>query len=160
MPSTPRTTVRVAASSAGIAVAAASLARFWEQAGLDPGAAWPVHVALDEILSNIVRHGGAEGRDALIDVSFASADGCVEVAVADDGPEFDPLGLPEPDLASRLEEREPGGLGIHLVRHLMDGVEYARREGRNRIVITRRARASGPPGREKDQPHGHPPGTS
>ncbi len=142
MSSTPRVTVLVAASPAGIAAAADSLARFQADHGLDPEAGWPVHVALDEILSNIVRHGGSRGRAPAIEVSFAIAAAGLQVTVVDDGPEFNPLNLPEPDLTSSIEERQPGGLGVHLVKRLMDRVEYARREGRNHLVITYRARPS------------------
>lgn len=150
MPSTPRVTVRVAASPDGIAAAADGLARFQADHGIDQAAGWPVHVALDEILSNIVRHGHGPGPDASIEVTVAlTADG-LQVTVADDGPEFDPLQLPEPDLTSPLDERRPGGLGVHLVRRLMDRVEYARFDGRNHLVITYRARPPGPPDRGRE----------
>ena len=146
MPSTPRVTVFVAASPAGIAGAAEGLARFQADHGLDVEAGWPVYVALDEILSNIVRHGGGHGKGPIIEVTFAVAAAGLEVTIVDDGPEFDPLKAPEPDLTSPIEERQPGGLGVHLVKRLMDRVEYARREGRNHLVITYRARSSDPPG--------------
>ena len=58
--------------------------------------------------------------------------------VSDDGPEFDPLAAAEPDTALGVEERPVGGLGIALVRRLMDAVEYERRGGRNRLLMRRR----------------------
>lgn len=142
MSSTPRVTVLVAASPAGIAAAAEGLSRFQADHGLAGQAAWPVQVVLDEILSNVVRHGGGRGREPLIEVTFAIAADALQVTIVDDGPEFDPLQLPEPDLTSPLGERRPGGLGVHLVKRLMDRVEYARRDGRNHLVITHRAGAS------------------
>ncbi len=146
MPSTPRVTVFVAASPAGVVAAGNDLVRFQADHGMDPEAAWPVHVALDEILSNIVRHGGSQGRDPLIEVSFVIDSADLEVTIVDDGPEFDPLNLPGPDLTSSIDERQPGGLGVHLVKRLMDRVEYARRGGRNHLVITYHVRPSNPPG--------------
>ena len=97
MPSTSRVTVRVAAGLSGIAAAADRLSRFLGEVGINPESAWPVHVALDEILSNIVRHGGDQGRAPLIDVTFAAVDDGLEVTVVDDGREFNPLQAPEPD---------------------------------------------------------------
>ena len=56
-------------------------------------------------------------------------------SVEDDGLPFNPLEAPEPDLDSPIETRQIGGLGIHLVRNVTDGLEYRRNEGRNRLVI-------------------------
>ncbi len=138
MPTTPGSTVRVAASDAGIAAAAEALDRFQADQGLDPGAMWPVHVALDEILSNIVRHGAGRLEERLVDLTFVLTAAGIEVTIVDDGPEFDPLRVPEPDLTSPLQIRQPGGLGIHFVRRLMDRVEYACRDGRNHLHIVHR----------------------
>jgi serine/threonine-protein kinase RsbW len=60
------------------------------------------------------------------------------VVVADDGPEFDPLSAAEPDTTLGVEDRPIGGLGIALVRRLMDEVAYERRDGRNRLRFERR----------------------
>ena len=146
----PRATLHVAASAAGIAAAADGLAKYWEEAGFDPESAWPFHVALDEILSNIVRHGGPQGREPLIEVSFAIAAAGPEVTIVDDGPGFDPLDVPEPDLTSSIDQRQPGGLGVHLVTRLMDRVEYARREGSNHLVISRRVPPPNPSDRKRE----------
>jgi anti-sigma regulatory factor (Ser/Thr protein kinase) len=137
MVSAPRLTVRVAASQEGLLAAAEAFDRFETAHSLDPEATWPVHVALDEILSNIVRHGSTGRAEVHIDVTATLAAGCVEVTVEDDGPAMDPLSLPEPDTTAPLEARRPGGLGVHLVRNLMDRVAYTRDGGRNRIVFSR-----------------------
>jgi serine/threonine-protein kinase RsbW len=145
MSPTERLTVPVSANLAGVRAAADALDRFQADHGLDPSAGWSVQVALDEILSNVVRHGGT-GRDrAFIEVTFALAGGSLQVTVVDDGPELDPLTLPEPDTAAPLDDRRPGGLGVHLVKRLMDRVEYARRDGRNYLTIGWRLPAPGAP---------------
>jgi serine/threonine-protein kinase RsbW len=138
MVSEPRLTVRVAASQEGLRAAAGAFDRFEAAHSLDPEAAWPVHVALDEILSNIVRHGAVGRPHLVIDVTFALIAERLEVTVVDDGPEWNPLELPPPDTAAPLEARDPGGLGVHLVRNLMDRVAYTRDSGRNRLVFARR----------------------
>ena len=150
MPPTPGTTVRVAATDAGIAAAGAALDRFQADQGLDLRAMWPLHVALNEVLSNIVRHGAGQLGERLVEVTFVRTVVGVQATIADDGPGFDPLRVPEPDLASPLESRQPGGLGIHFIRRLMDRVEYARRDGRNHLVIVHRLGAASRTGGGKD----------
>jgi serine/threonine-protein kinase RsbW len=132
----PRLTVRVAATPAGLQLAAAEFNRFLaEHQGHEAGS-WPLQVALDEILSNIVHHATAGQEAGFIDIAVALRDDAVELMVSDDGPAFDPLQLPEPRVSAPLEDRGPGGLGVHLVRRLMDRVEYRRDGGRNCLVMT------------------------
>ncbi len=106
--------------------------------------AWRLRVALDEIVANVVTHGAAGGGGRTMDVWFRRIGGDVEITVADDGPPFDPLSRPAPDTTSPLEKRRPGGLGIALVRSLVDDVRYARTT-RNVLTI-RKGVASIPPG--------------
>jgi serine/threonine-protein kinase RsbW len=131
-----RLSVRVAASPVGIEQAAAALDRFRAAHSIAEAAAWPLQVALDEILSNIVRHAGPGLEAGDIEITVERRGDLVEMTVTDDGPAFDPLQLPEPDVRAPLEDRSPGGLGVHLVRKLMDRVDYVRTEERNRLTIT------------------------
>ena len=64
----------------------------------------------------------------------------VRVDVEDDGQPFNPLAAPEADTTKPLEERTIGGLGIHLVRKLMDGLEYQRQEGKNLLLMKKALR--------------------
>ena len=146
MASAPRLSVCVAASPAGIQQAATALDGFRAEHGLDDSAAWPLHVALDEILSNIVRHSQTGPKAGWIDVTIERRGDAVDMTVTDDGPAFDPLQLPEPDVTARIEERQPGGLGVHLVRKLIDRVEYTRAGGRNRLTMTWRPPKAEPRG--------------
>jgi serine/threonine-protein kinase RsbW len=96
-----------------------------------------VQVALDEVLSNTVRSALPDGSGR-IDVQFDLQDGLLDILVVDDGAAFDPLSRPVPDTGAPLEARPVGGLGIHLVRQLMDTVEYERRGGTNRLRLGKR----------------------
>jgi serine/threonine-protein kinase RsbW len=138
MAPTPRLTVRVEGTTTGIREAVSAFDRFEGEHGLTGEATWPMRVALDEVLSNIVRHGGAGKRCTVVDVRFGLVRSALVVTVIDDGPELDPLALPQPDTRSGLAERQPGGLGLHIMKQLMDRVEYARQRGRNRLVLMRR----------------------
>ena len=97
--------------------------------------AWRLRVALDEIVANIVTHGRPSSQDPGrgMDLWFRAEPGAVEITVADDGPAFNPLLQPEPDVTLSLRARQPGGLGITLVKSLMDRVDY---EWTDRNVLT------------------------
>ena len=134
--------LNVPGTDQGIAVALDALAESFAVHGLSKAVTWPVEVALDEVLANVVRHGleGREGGSVEIELTLDTG---VEppfcrVVVADAGPEFDPLSVAEPDTTLGVEDRPVGGLGIALVRRLMDEVAYERRDGRNRLSFGRR----------------------
>lgn len=96
-----------------------------------------IHLALDEIVSNIATHGFTRGRQRHITVQWAIDRGVLQVEVVDDGPPFDPLREPEPRPDVPIVDRPIGGMGILLVKRLMDSVEYARRDDRNHLVMRR-----------------------
>jgi serine/threonine-protein kinase RsbW len=132
----------VPASDEGVREALDALSALLAESGLSKAVTWPVEVSLDEVLANVVGHGLAGREDARVEV-FVSLDAsgeppACEVVVVDDGPAFDPLSAAEPDVALGVEERPIGGLGIALVRRLMDEVGYERRGGTNRLRLRRR----------------------
>ena len=96
-------------------------------------------LALEELFVNVVTHGAPERALPRVEVALAFEGGALTMAMEDDGPEFNPLSLPEPDISAPLAARPIGGLGIHLVRQLMDAVSYEHAAGRNRVVMTRHA---------------------
>ena len=101
-------------------------------------AEYQVNLALDEIVSNVIRHGWKDGGEHQLQVSLSCAGNELTVEVEDDAPPFNPLEAPPPDLTKPLEERAVGGLGIHLVRQIMDGLEYRQQDGRNFLVMKKR----------------------
>ncbi len=90
-------------------------------------------VALDEVLSNIVRCSGASG--IAIELRISHKPMGVTMAISDDGKPFDPLQNPPPDTALPLEKREPGGLGILLLQQTMDSVSYRFAHGCNILTL-------------------------
>lgn len=95
-------------------------------------------VVVDEVVSNILNHGG-EGL--CVEVTARAAGGRAWVEVVDDGPAFDPIAAAAPDTSLSVEDRDVGGLGIHLVRQLSDEVAYERRENRNRLRFAKTFRS-------------------
>ena len=69
--------------------------------------------------------------------SLLREDGLLHTITSDNGKEFDPTTRPEPDLKSGPEERPIGGLGIHLIRTIMDTVSYKRQSGKNLLIMTK-----------------------
>jgi anti-sigma regulatory factor (Ser/Thr protein kinase) len=109
---------------------------FCARHGVAARAASQAALVFEEILTNLVQHGGGAGLtlEASLEVTTSELRG----EVVDDGAAFDPLQVPPPDLEATLEERAVGGLGIHLARTLTDDLAYERREGRNRLSFVKR----------------------
>jgi serine/threonine-protein kinase RsbW len=133
----------VPATDEGIRAALDALEALATANGLSKAVTWPMEVCLDEVLANVVRHGLAGREDpAQVEVEMSLDRGTepplCELLVIDDGPEFDPLSQSDADTSLPLEDRPIGGLGITIVRRLMDAAEYERREGRNRLRLRRR----------------------
>jgi serine/threonine-protein kinase RsbW len=101
--------------------------------GVPQAAAAPVLIAFDEVVSNILDH----GRAASVQVDVRVAGGRIAVEIADDGAAFNPIAADTPDTSQSVEDRPIGGLGIHLVRTLMDSVDYDRSSGRNHLRFSK-----------------------
>ncbi len=138
--------------TAAVGRAAAALDAFGAAQRVPRDALWPVQVALDEVVANIVSHaaGGNSGR--AFDVWFRRDGENIEIVVADDGPPFDPLDRPDPDVTLPLEGRQPGGLGIMLVKSLMDDVRYERTT-RNVLTMRKRIGTGNGPGEAGPDEH-------
>jgi serine/threonine-protein kinase RsbW len=96
---------------------------------------YATHLALEEILSNVIRHGYTEAGRHEISVRLRLEAGEVDLVVEDDGREFDPLSAPGVDLDVPLEQRRVGGLGIHLLRKMASEIRYRRVDGRNHLRV-------------------------
>lgn len=97
--------------------------------------AYKFNLALDETLTNTISHAFADGGRHQIDVRVEHRDGYLTATVSDDGTPFDALAQPPPDLHAAVEDRKIGGLGIHLLRTLMDTVAYRRHDDRNHLTF-------------------------
>jgi len=132
---------------------AAEVTLFGEEAGLGEEAVHDLRLALEEAVSNIVRYAYRDRDEHLVRVRLAREGRGLSVEVADDGVPFNPLCVPPPDISRPLGEREPGGMGIYLVRHSMDSIEYRRDGETNLLTMTKdlgpaeEGRGQGPPPR-------------
>ncbi len=130
----PNRTLTVAGTPDGIHRAMSALRAWTEPPTVTPETRRRVLTVVDEVLSNVVRH-GFKDRPGEMTVTQRVAGGTLEVEVADTAPAFNPLGVPPPDVSRPLDERRPGGLGVALVRALSDEAAYAHRMGRNVLTL-------------------------
>lgn len=125
-------------TAAQLPAATRFLQEFWEAAALPPAAAFPFELALEEIFMNVAMHGTHGDQVPTVWLEASHEDDWIRLRLEDDAPPFDPLQRATPDTAAALEDRAIGGLGIHLVREMMDQVEYSWSDGRNRLVMTKK----------------------
>ncbi len=137
-PSAPtQRSITVPCAAAQLPVLIEFLQDFWSGAALAPGEVPAFELALEELFMNVVMH-GASGGARQVHVSLALTDRGLALTLEDDGPAFDPLTLPPPDVTASLEERPVGGLGVALVKKMMDSVTYGRVGQRNQIRVSKR----------------------
>jgi len=119
---------------------AAGLEQFGSDAGLTDETVGELNLCLEEVLTNIMFYGLEEGRDPeslSIELDLEVANSSLTVTVRDNGKPFNPLESGEVDTDLPIEEREIGGLGIHLVRELMEELVYAR-EGEHNVLTMKK----------------------
>ncbi len=96
-----------------------------------------INLVLDELLSNVISYAFEDDEEREIDVRIELSSDRLVVTVADDGIPFNPFSSAPPDTSLSLEERELGGLGIHVVSKVMDEVSYNRRTDRNVVILVK-----------------------
>ena len=132
----PRETITLRNDRAEIPRLAAFVDAFCQPLGAAKEDLTSFHLAMEEAVTNVIHHGYVDGQAHKFTVSLEAAPGGkVTAIVSDDAPAFDPLARPPVDTTLPLEERPIGGLGVHLIRNLMDSVHYERRAGRNILTL-------------------------
>ena len=96
-----------------------------------------LNLALEEAVANVISYAYPEGTDGVVDIDACVTEHEVSFVITDSGKAFDPTAKEELDINAGVEERPIGGLGIHLVRTIMDTVSYERKEEQNILTITK-----------------------
>ena len=108
-------------------------------AHLDVGLTMSLNLALEEAVSNVIMYAYPKGSDGLVDVEAIVRKDSLEFILSDNGTPFDPTAAPEADITLDVEDRPIGGLGIFLVRNIMDEVKYTRSDdGKNILSMTKK----------------------
>jgi serine/threonine-protein kinase RsbW len=114
------------------------LTAFWTANQLDEGAVLDLNLAFEEAFTNVLTRGFRDPGEHEIQVELTFENGIVCLTVEDGGIPFNPLEAPDVDVTAPLGERQIGGLGIYMVRKLMDRVDYVREGNRNRLRMEKR----------------------
>ena len=94
-----------------------------------------INICLDELLTNIVSYGFNDDFEHVIRFTLNGDNNCVIINIEDDGRPFNPLEKIDPDFPDNVESAKIGGLGIHIIRKLMDSVAYERMQGKNKLTM-------------------------
>lgn len=106
-----------------------------------PDLAFSANLCLDELITNTILHGLQGAQNRLIRVRMNISAQWLEIIIKDDAPQFDPfVQAPAPDLDQDLDERQVGGLGVHLVKTLMDDARTYYDGSGNLIVLLKTLR--------------------
>lgn len=114
------------------------VAGFVSEQGIAADEAARILILLEELFTNLVKYGYPDRTEpGQAEIALGLNGSLLEIEFIDNGRAFDPLAVPLPDLGEPLDERPIGGLGLHLLRSLSDGVRYERRDNKNVIRLSR-----------------------
>jgi len=94
---------------------------------------------MEVLVSNIIRHGFNDGKEHTIQFAISLDGNDLVIKVQDEGVHFNPLIIPAPDISKPMQDRQPGGLGIYMVKKLTSDVKYLREGGTNFLVMRKNA---------------------
>jgi anti-sigma regulatory factor (Ser/Thr protein kinase) len=120
--------------TAVFALVARSVDEFLTENGVDGKAGYSARLVIEEIMRNLIQHTPPYATDETAEIVVEIAPERLTVIISDTRPPFDPSSAPELDVDAPLDERRPGGMGIHLVRNMVDELTYERADDRNRLT--------------------------
>ena len=133
----PGVTVRIENDLAEIPKVDEKLDEFAEQFGIPPAIAATFHIIFDDLLNNVISYGFNDGQRHFIDISLELTANSLIVSIVDDGVPFNPLTETAPDTKLSIEDRQVGGMGIHLVINMVDDISYQRTADKNVLTLTK-----------------------
>lgn len=110
------------------------------QLNLDAETTMNINLALEEMVSNVILYAYPQKMSEIINVMASSDDKVLVFTITDKGEEFDPTKVEEADITLGAEDREIGGLGIFIVKNIMNEVTYQRLDGKNVLTLKKNIR--------------------
>lgn len=106
-----------------------------EELGLSPDLTFNLNLVLEEAVVNVINYAYPKNESQEISLSAQKIDDNLYFVLTDSGKEFDPTQVPDADISLSAEDRQIGGLGIFLIRQIMNKVEYQRIDGKNVLTL-------------------------
>lgn len=106
-----------------------------EELDFTPELNFNLNLVLEEAISNVILYAYDKEEQKEISLVAYLSDNNLVFVLTDSGMEFDPTKVPDADVTLSAEEREIGGLGIYLIRQIMNTVEYQRIDGKNVLTM-------------------------
>jgi serine/threonine-protein kinase RsbW len=97
-----------------------------------------LNLVIEELVTNIIFYGYDDKNEHEINIHLSYKNKLLQMQIEDDGKEFNPLLVLEPEMDKTIENSKIGGLGIHFVRKIMDDISYQRSNNKNKLTLTKR----------------------
>ena len=107
-----------------------------ETAGLDMSTTMKINLAIEEAVVNVMNYAYPNGKGD-VDIDVQINDEHLKFVIIDSGTPFDPTVKAEVDTTLSAEQRSIGGLGIHLIRQIMDTINYERVDNKNLLTLSK-----------------------
>ena len=117
---------------------AAFIDQICEEAGIGMSTAMEVNLAVEEAVVNVMSYAYPNGIKGAVDIDALVTDDELKFVISDKGTPFDPTQQAEVDTSLSAEERTIGGLGIHLIRQIMDTIHYEHTDDRNVLTLSKK----------------------
>lgn len=131
-------TLTVEASTEHLAEVRDFVAAHAENIGLGPKDISEIRLAVDEAYTNIIKHAYKHSPTKKVNIEIGSDTDHLWISLMDRGKSFDPSTYSEPDLMQRIKEKKRGGMGVYLIRKVMDQVQYNRQGQTNEIRMVKK----------------------
>ncbi|WP_155314046.1 ATP-binding protein [Desulfosarcina ovata] len=114
------------------------LERVLSPLGLDKRVRYQLEVAIEEVFTNIVAYAFSDNTPHAIEIRLNLEKEAITIRFEDHGQAFNPLSTAAPDLSKPLCDRHEGGLGIHMIKTMMDEIRYQRQGGKNILILKKK----------------------
>ena len=115
-----------------------NLETFGQKFGFSKKLIFEINLALDELFTNIISYGFKDDDEHIIKITLTPEKDTLCLCIEDDGMPFNPIDFETPDVSCSVEECKIGGLGIHIMKKLMDDVCYERCGDKNVLNLKKK----------------------